>query len=176
MKLTEILSGNANVAEWESKGYELPKYDIAAVAKKTHDEPTWVHFGAGNIFRAFPAAILNDALNTGKYDRGVIVAESFDYEIIDKAYRPYGNLSLLVSLQSSGTIEKKVIASVTESLKADFQFTEEERAENVNIGVSMMKGNTVLREAIDSVLSEMTVDDFNSLMETAISVQPLSEG
>ncbi len=42
----------------------------------------------------FPAAILNDALNTGKYDRGVIVAESFDYEIIDKAYRPYHNLSL----------------------------------------------------------------------------------
>ena len=125
MKLTEILSGNANVAEWESKGYELPKYDIAAVAKKTHDEPTWVHFGAGNIFRAFPAAVLNDALNTGKYDRGVIVAESFDYEIIDKAYRPYGNLSLLVSLQSSGTIEKKVIASVTESLKADFQFAED---------------------------------------------------
>lgn len=57
----------------------------------------------------------------------------------------------------------------------DFQFTEQERAENVNIGVSMMKGNTVLREAIDGVLSEMTVDDFNSLMEYAISVQPLSE-
>ena len=57
----------------------------------------------------------------------------------------------------------------------DFQFTEQERAENVNIGVSMMKGNTVLREAVDGVLSEMTVDDFNSLMEYAISVQPLSE-
>ncbi len=70
-------------------------------------------FGAGNIFRAFPAAILNDALNTGKYDRGVIVVESFDYEIIDKAYRPYNNLSLLVSLQCNGTIEKKVIASIT---------------------------------------------------------------
>ena len=57
----------------------------------------------------------------------------------------------------------------------DFQFTEEERAENVNIGVSMMKGNTVLREAIDSVLSEMTPDDFNDLMAYAISIQPLSE-
>ena len=57
----------------------------------------------------------------------------------------------------------------------DFQFTEEERAENVNIGVSMMKGNTVLHEAIDSVLSEMTADDFNDLMAYAISVQPLSE-
>lgn len=122
MKLNDILSDSFNAAEWEAKGYELPKYDIAAVAKKTHDEPTWVHFGAGNIFRAFPAAILNDALNTGKYDRGVIVAESFDYEIIDKAYRPYNNLSLLVSLQSNGTIEKKVLASITESLKADKQF------------------------------------------------------
>ena len=57
----------------------------------------------------------------------------------------------------------------------DFQFTEQERAENVNIGVSMMKGNTVLHEAIDSVLSEMTVEDFNELMAHAIEIQPLSE-
>jgi len=57
----------------------------------------------------------------------------------------------------------------------DFQFTEQERAENVNIGVSMMKGNTVLREAIDGVLSQMTVEDFNELMAHAIEVQPLSE-
>lgn len=122
MKLTDLCSGNFNAGEWEAKGYQLPKFDLAAVRKKTHDEPTWVHFGGGNIFRAFPAAILNDALNTGKYDRGVIVAETFDFEVIDKAYTPYNNLSLLVSLQSSGTIEKKVIASVTEALKADYQF------------------------------------------------------
>ena len=57
----------------------------------------------------------------------------------------------------------------------DFQFSEEVRAENVNIGVSLMKGNTVLREAIDSVLSTMTVDDFNALMAEAISIQPLSD-
>ena len=127
MKLTDIRKGGFNAAEWEAKGYELPKFDIDAVAKKTHDEPTWVHFGGGNIFRAFPAAMLNDALNTGKYDRGVIVAETFDFEVVDKAYRPYDNLSLLVSLQSTGTIEKKVIASVTESLKADYQFDDWKR-------------------------------------------------
>lgn len=125
MKLNDILKPGFNRGEWEKKGYELPKYDIQAVAAKTHEAPTWVHFGAGNIFRAFHAAVLNDALNSGKYDRGVIVAESFDYEIIDKAYRPYNNLSLFVSLQSGGTVEKKVIASVTESLKADFQFEED---------------------------------------------------
>ena len=122
MKLTEILSGQYNAAEWEQKGYELPKFDIKAVREKTAKEPTWVHFGGGNIFRAFPAAILNDALNTGKYDRGVIVAETFDFEVIDKAYTPYDNLSLCVNLCSDGSIEKKVIASVTEALKADPQF------------------------------------------------------
>jgi fructuronate reductase len=122
MKLNDLFSPDCNRSEWEAKGYELPKFDIAAVRRKTHDQPTWVHFGGGNIFRAFPAAILNDALNTGRYDRGVIVAETFDYEVVDKAYTPYNNLSLLVSLQSTGTIEKKVIASVTEALKADYQF------------------------------------------------------
>ena len=127
MKLTDILSGQFNAAEWEAKGYQLPKFDIKALREKTAKEPTWVHFGGGNIFRAFPAAILNDALNTGKYDRGVIVAETFDYEVIDKAYAPYDNLSLAVSLCSDGNIEKKVIASVTEALKADPQFADWQR-------------------------------------------------
>ena len=127
MKLTDILTPGFNAAEWEAKGYELPKFDIQAVVRKTHESPTWVHFGGGNIFRAFPAAILNDALNTGRYDRGVIVAETFDFEVIDKAYAPYQNLSLLVSLQSTGSIEKKVIASVTEALKADPQFADWQR-------------------------------------------------
>ena len=122
MKLNDIFSGNYVAAEWEAKGFELPKYDIKEVREKTAKQPTWVHFGGGNIFRAFPAAILNDALNTGKYDRGVIVAETFDFEVIDKAYAPYNNLSLCVNLCSDGSIEKKVIASVTEALKADPQF------------------------------------------------------
>ena len=70
-------------AEWEALGVKLPAFDHEAMTAKTKEHPVWVHFGAGNIFRAFPAAVLNDALNSGKYDRGVIVAESFDYEIID---------------------------------------------------------------------------------------------
>ena len=66
MKLTDILSGQFDAKEWEAKGYQLPKFDRKAVVRKTYEEPTWVHFGGGNIFRAFPAAILNDALNTGR--------------------------------------------------------------------------------------------------------------
>ena len=44
---------------------------------------------------------------------------------------------------------------------------------DINIGVSVYKGNTVLLDAINSVLSPMTADDFNAMMADAIKVQPL---
>ena len=47
--------------------------------------------------------------------------------------------------------------------------------EDVNIGISIMKGNTVLKEALDSVLSGMTADDFNDMMAEAVAVQPIGE-
>ena len=45
--------------------------------------------------------------------------------------------------------------------------------EEINIGISVAKGNTVLREALDSVLSGMTADDFNAMMANATAVQPI---
>ena len=45
--------------------------------------------------------------------------------------------------------------------------------EDVNIGISVMKGNTVLKDAMNSVLSGMTADDFNDLMAQAVAVQPI---
>lgn len=57
--------------------------------------------------------------------------------------------------------------------EGDFRFaSEEERAENVNIGISLRLGNTELLEAIDSVLNKMTVEDFTALMNEAIAMQP----
>ncbi|MGN0980196.1 MAG: ABC transporter substrate-binding protein, partial [Candidatus Avoscillospira sp.] len=53
----------------------------------------------------------------------------------------------------------------------DFEVSDED----VNIGISIMKGNTVLKEALDSILSTMTADDFNALMAEAIAVQPIGE-
>ena len=52
----------------------------------------------------------------------------------------------------------------------DFQVSDED----INIGISMKKGNTELKEAIDSVLTKMTKDDFSAMMDAAISVQPLA--
>lgn len=47
--------------------------------------------------------------------------------------------------------------------------------EDINIGISVRKGNTELVEAINSVLANLTVEDFTNWMNEAIAVQPLSE-
>ena len=52
----------------------------------------------------------------------------------------------------------------------DFQVSQEE----INIGISLNKKNTELKDAINSVLETLTVDDFNRMMDEAISVQPLA--
>lgn len=57
--------------------------------------------------------------------------------------------------------------------EGDFTFTEQERAENVNIGISVKKGNTALVEAINKALEGMTADDFNEIMAQAIAIQPV---
>lgn len=54
--------------------------------------------------------------------------------------------------------------------EGDFQVTDED----INIGISLKKGNTELKEALDSVLSKMTKDDFSKMMDEAIAVQPLA--
>lgn len=121
MKLLDLKDCGADRADgiWTEKGYKIPSYDREKVKEETKKAPVWIHFGAGNIFRAFPAAKLQELLEEGSLQKGVIVAESFDHEIITKAYKPYDGLSLSVVLKADGTIEKNVIGSVVESLVAD---------------------------------------------------------
>ena len=44
-----------NTKFWKKNQFELPKYDRSEMIKQTKETPEWLHFGAGNIFRAFPA-------------------------------------------------------------------------------------------------------------------------
>ncbi len=50
----------------------------------------------------------------------------------------------------------------------NFQVSEEE----INIGLSVRQGNSQLQECANTVLNDMSVEDFNALMNQAISVQP----
>ncbi|MBR4234587.1 MAG: mannitol dehydrogenase family protein [Clostridia bacterium] len=101
---------------WTDKSYALPQYDIEKVTRDTKAAPEWVHFGAGNIFRAFLGSAAQRLLNGGYITKGITVFEGFDTEIIEKAYRPFDNLSVGVTLVSTGSVKKEVIGSVCESL------------------------------------------------------------
>lgn len=57
----------------------------------------------------------------------------------------------------------------------DGDFVFDNREELVNIGISLRKGNTTLKEDIDNYLNTLTVEDFNEIMDEAIRVQPLGE-
>lgn len=53
----------------------------------------------------------------------------------------------------------------------DFEVSEEE----VNIGISVKKGNTVLQDALNDYLADKDASDFNALMEQATAIQPLND-
>ena len=55
MSLNLTAAGLADQKAWEAAGYALPSYDREAMITRTKESPCWVHFGAGNIFRAFQA-------------------------------------------------------------------------------------------------------------------------
>ena len=117
MRINE--EGLKNRAQWEEKGYQLPQFDRGAAIAKTKENPFWIHFGAGNLFRAFHANVAQNLLNAGVIDRGIVVAEGFDYEIVEKMNRPHDDYNILVTLKANGTVEKTVVGSVMESLALD---------------------------------------------------------
>lgn len=90
MKLT--VEGIKNQEAWKKAGIALPGYDVEKVSQKAKEEPGWVHFGIGNIFRVFIGGIADGLLEEGVLDRGITCVETFDYDVVDKIYDPYDNL------------------------------------------------------------------------------------
>ena len=118
-----------NLKEIEKiKEVKVPLYDIKQVKENTIKTPKWLHFGAGNIFRAYVGKMQQNLLNKGLENTGIIVAESFDEEIIDKVYTPYDNLTLSVRLSKDGEFSTELIGSIVESLKVT---TDKERLEEI---------------------------------------------
>ena len=116
MKLS--CAGIRDRAAWEQAGIRLPSFHWEAMRAGTEQAPAWVHFGAGNIFRGFIAKLQQDLLEQGLAHTGIVAADTFDYDIIDKIYTPFDNMTLMVSLLPDGSMDKEVIASVAQGLRA----------------------------------------------------------
>ena len=110
---------------WEKAEIKLPAYDIEKVVENTKKSPIWVHFGAGNIFRIFLGGIANKLIEQGETDKGITCVETFDFDVVDKIYRPFDNLVLAVTLKADGSTDKEVLGSLTEAVKADSDVAED---------------------------------------------------
>lgn len=117
MKLNH--SALANRDFWDKANVALPAFDWNDMCAHTKASPTWVHFGAGNIFRGFIADLQQELLNQGLVKGGIIAADTFDYDIIDKIYTPHDNMTLFVGLKPDGSTLRKIIASIAQGVKAD---------------------------------------------------------
>jgi len=106
---------------WEKAGIAVPRFDREEMIASTKAAPKWVHFGAGNIFRAFPAAIMQQLLEDKNETTGIIAVKGYGGEIIEKCFTAFDNLTILVTLKSNGTTEKKIIASIASVLSMDTQ-------------------------------------------------------
>lgn len=105
-----------DTAWWQAHDIDLPQYDRAQVVQNTKERPTWLHFGPGNIFRAFIANLQQQVLNAKKGDTGIIAVAPHSREAIDKVYQPHDNLSLLVTMNPDTSKTLTVIGSVAASL------------------------------------------------------------
>ena len=97
-------------AEWEARDYRLPDYDREAMITRTRENPTWLHFGAGNIFKALHAMAAQRLLNEGVLDKGIIAVER-----VDRGGEKYDDLAVVVTLKANGSVEKNILGAMAET-------------------------------------------------------------
>ena len=153
MELILSNEGLKDRASWEAKGYQLPQYDRAAMVANTKANPTWIHFGAGNIFKAFQCAAVQKLLNDGTLDKGVIAVER-----MKKGEDTHDGLTVAVTLKANGTVEKAVIGSIAETV---YLYGDEERMAEIFSAPSLQMASFTITEkgyATRTPAGELTQD------------------
>jgi len=173
MKLT--LEGIKTKDAW--KGYKLPEFDIAEMCETTKREPVWIHFGSGNIFRAFLCSAAQELLDKGIMKSGITAAESHGTEIITECFKPHDNLCVAVTLNGDGSTTKEVVASVGEALSTAYDFKRIiEIYENPSlqmVSFTITEKGYALRDAAGNIFPAVEADK-NSNPENIIA--DMSEG
>ena len=123
------INDNYNSEEFKKAGIKVPTYDSKIIKKNTIENPKWIHFGAGNLFRCFHAKIAQGLIEKGLSDTGIIAVNVPSKQAIEEIYRPHKNRVISVVLEKSGKFNVELIASITESLALTAgHYTDIERA------------------------------------------------
>lgn len=105
-------------AKLQSSDFLHPEFEKNKLIFSTKDSPGWVHFGA-NDGCMLPAYILQNLLENSEVNFGIILAEAKYYSNIDNIFLPYNNNGICFAKKNKTSIEKKVVSTIVESLKAD---------------------------------------------------------
>lgn len=116
MKLTDNYLTHSEL--FAQQAITIPKYDTSLIRQHTLDNPEWVHFGGGNLYRCFHAQVAQELLNSGDMTAGIVLVETFGKDMIDDLYHRFDNRSLTVVMKADGTFDRELVASTAESLFA----------------------------------------------------------
>ncbi|KRK48310.1 mannitol dehydrogenase family protein [Secundilactobacillus kimchicus] len=105
-------------AAFKKAGIQVPTYDASQLAAETDRNPQWIHFGGGNLFRAFHAAVADTLIAKGELKSGVIVAETHDKDVVPGIYDKYNNRIVRVITKADGSQDRQLFASVGRALFA----------------------------------------------------------
>ena len=135
-----------NRAEWEAKGYRLPAYDREVMIARTKENPTWLHFGAGNIFKALHGMAAERLLNEGVLDKGIIAVER-----MDRGGEKYDDLAVVVTLKANGSVEKNILGAMAETC---YLYGGEERLKEIFRNPSLQLATFTITEKGYSLASD----------------------
>lgn len=110
VKITDNYLTNPGL--FNEAGIKVPDYDI----KQKNGATQWVHFGGGNLFRAFHAVVASRLLESGDLKAGVVVAETHNANVANDVYNKYNNRTLRVITHADGRFEKELIPAVSDAV------------------------------------------------------------
>jgi putative lysine transport system substrate-binding protein len=155
--------------------FTVPYYYASVVALTRKDTP----YASAKSYTDLAGATMSSQLNTIWYD---VLEQVPDANILPAMETAPAMLLALNSGKLDAVVTdlptaKAALIAYPDFVLLDFEggtgFTVSD--EDVNIGISVQKGNSELADKLNAVLEAMTVKDFEAMMDEAIAVQPLAQ-
>ncbi|MGL9970207.1 mannitol dehydrogenase family protein [Enterococcus sp. DIV1420a] len=114
--MISIKNWQDSIKELNEMQIQLPYFDVKMVKEQGQQHPVWLHFGGGNLYRGFHAEIAQCLADKNELESGVVVCETFDEEVVEKAYHDYNNDILEIVMSGDGELKKRLLAVTADSL------------------------------------------------------------